>query len=179
MNRPGGAPRDPSDSKEPVRPDRAATGDAGEDAVCRLIPCPRCRRERHLTRLPKGFQCADVICKFCGFLAQVKATTSSDGKLPKRALGGSWRPQHEQILADIFHALFIVPMNKDHQVEAIYYIPSHVLRATPSVYEPRAPLAETAQRAGWTGFTYSLSRLPAIGVERVYPPAASRSGGQK
>jgi type II restriction enzyme len=113
---------------------------------------------------------ADIICKFCGFLAQVKATTSSGGKLPKRALGGSWKPQHEQILADIFHSLFVVSMTKDLKVEAIYYVPSHVLRATPSVYEPRAPLADTTQRAGWTGFNYNLSKLPDVGVYLAYPP---------
>jgi hypothetical protein len=109
-----------------------------------------------------------VICKFCGFLAQVKATTSSRGKMPKRALGGSWKPQHEQILSDIFHSLFVVPMSKNLQVEAIYYIPSHVLRATPSVYEPRAPLGEHAQRAGWTGFNYNLTRLPEVGIHLAY-----------
>src|SRR5439155_1185523 len=52
-------------------------GRKGEDTVRARIACPRCRRPKTLTSLPANFECADVICKFCGFLAQVKAVTIS------------------------------------------------------------------------------------------------------
>jgi hypothetical protein len=62
----------------------------GEAAVRKHVACPRCRRERHLVSLPRNFQCADLICKFCGFLAQVKATTTTGGdRIPSRILGGA------------------------------------------------------------------------------------------
>ena len=82
---------------------RQQLGDKGERAVGEHVPCPRCNRPRHLARLPKNFQCADLICKFCGYLAQVKATTLADGttELPTRILGAAWEPQHEQITAGI------------------------------------------------------------------------------
>ena len=58
---------------------RQDLGERGEKAVAQHIPCPRCNKRRHLTRLPNNFQCADVICRFCGYLAQVKAVTMSEG----------------------------------------------------------------------------------------------------
>ena len=79
---------------------KQALGAKGEAAVSQHVACPRCGRKRHLTRLPRNFQCADVICKFCGFLAQVKAVTLEPGSdhAPDRVLGAAWRPQQEQII---------------------------------------------------------------------------------
>jgi hypothetical protein len=114
-----------------------------------------------------------VICKFCGFLAQVKAVTTIDGTLPARVLGGAWSPQRDQILAGIFQALFVVAVSADGSLLAIDYVPAHILQATPTVFEPRNPLAASARRAGWQGFVYRLDRLPPIGVARVYPTEAT------
>ncbi|MGK4455787.1 hypothetical protein, partial [Klebsiella pneumoniae] len=47
-------------------------GARGEIMVTKKCGCPRCKRKRTLRRLPVNFKCADVICDFCGFLAQVK-----------------------------------------------------------------------------------------------------------
>lgn len=55
-------------------------GKRGEKAVCQHVSCPRCGRERQLRPLPVNFECVDVICKFCGFLAQVKATTGGSAE---------------------------------------------------------------------------------------------------
>jgi hypothetical protein len=125
--------------------------------------------------LPPNFQCADVICKFCGFLAQVKAFTLVDGseELPLRVMGAAWRPQQEQMIAGIFHGLYLVGFSINKKLVRIDYIPAHVLQASPRVFEPRKPLKSTAKRAGWTGFTYNLSELPSIGIQRVYPAAAT------
>ncbi|HSK49969.1 MAG TPA: DpnI domain-containing protein [Solirubrobacterales bacterium] len=143
-------------------------GAKGEAAVSRQVPCPRCNRPRHLARLQRNFQCADLICKFCGFLAQVKTTKIEFDQLPRRIPGAAWGPQHDQIIAGIFHGLYIVGYRKNRLIR-IDYVPAHVLEATPQVFEPRAPLKSTAKRAGWQGFTYNLEKLPEIGVKRVYP----------
>ena len=160
-------------------------GHKGELAVREHVPCPRCRRDRHLTPLPTNFQCADLICKFCGFLAQVKATTPVDGQRPKRVLGGAWGPQHAQILAGIYQPLFVAGYATSGKLVRIDYVPAHILAATPAVFEPRRPLSPTAKRAGWTGFVYNLDTLPVIGIEQVYPsarptrrPHAVETGGQ-
>jgi type II restriction enzyme len=115
-----------------------------------------------------------VICKFCGFLAQVKAVSIPAGttERPTRVLGAAWGPQHHQIMAGIFHGLYVASFGGGKKLVRIDYVPSHILQATPSVFEPRKPLSETAKRAGWQGFMYNLERLPAIGIHRVYPPSA-------
>jgi hypothetical protein len=148
---------------------RQKLGEKGELAVSRRVPCPRCNRPRHLAKLQRNFQCADLICKFCGFLAQVKAVTIKGDELPDRILGAAWGPQHEQLIAGIFHGLYIVGFSDTQRLVRIDYVPAHVLQASPQVFEPRAPLKETAQRAGWQGFVYNLAKLPEIGVKRVYP----------
>lgn len=152
-----------------VATERQALGKKGEDAVRTLVACPRCSRERTLTSLPTNFQCADLICKFCGFLAQVKATTLEGDELPSRVLGGAWGPQRDQILAGIFQPLFVVGFDASRRLVRIDYVPSHILQATPDVFEPRAPLGASARRAGWQGFVYNITRIPAIGIARVYP----------
>lgn len=53
-----------------------------------------------------------------------------------------------------------------------------ILQATPSVYEPRRELGPAGRRAGWQGFYYNLSRLPPIGIARVYPPASTSISAQ-
>jgi hypothetical protein len=150
---------------------RQDLGAKGERAVAEHVACPRCNRLRHLSRLPPNFQCADLICRFCGFLAQVKATTLPDGStdLPKRVLGAAWGPQHEQIIAGIYHGLYIAGFSTKGRLASIDYVPSHILRNCPEVFEPRNPLSLTAKRAGWRGFNYNLDKLPAVGILRVYP----------
>ena len=139
------------------------------------MPCPRCNRPRHLARLPANFQCADLICRFCGYLAQVKSTTLRDGSesLPSRLLGAAWGPQHDQITAGIYHGLFIVGFTPDGRLVRIDYVPAHILQTTPEVFEPRQPLGPEARRAGWRGFVYNLDRLPAIGIKQVYPAGST------
>jgi len=147
-------------------------GAKGEAAVSKHVNCTRCGRKRHLTRLPQNFQCADVICKFCGYLAQVKALTLAQGsdELPRRVPGAAWGPQQEQMLAGIFHGLYFVGFSSAGKLVRIDYVPGHVLQASPNVFEPRKPLGPNAKRAGWTGFTYNLENLPLIGIQRVYSP---------
>lgn len=146
-------------------------GDKGEKAVSDHVACPRCNRSKHLTGLRANFQCADLICKFCGYLAQVKTTTLAEGsdELPAKVLGAGWAPQHEQIMAGIYHGLFIVGYSPAGGLIRIDYVPAHILQTSPEVFEPRNPLGPTAKRAGWRGFSYNLERLPPIGMKRVYP----------
>ena len=55
------------------------------------------------------FKCADVLCDFCGYLAQVKASTSRDGATPpKRLPGAAWGPQKQRTDAGIYFPLFLV-----------------------------------------------------------------------
>jgi type II restriction enzyme len=144
-------------------------GAKGEKAVREQVSCPRCGRSRHLAPLRANFPCADLICKFCGFLAQVKTynlKTPSDA-LPRRIPGAGWRVQHEQIMAGIYHGLYLVGY-RDSRLVRIDYVPAHILQASPDVFEPRKALSPKAKRAGWIGFEYNIEQLPAIGIENKY-----------
>jgi hypothetical protein len=155
-----------------VATDRQDLGERGELAVCKHAHCPSCNRSRHFRRLPKNFECADIICKFCGFLAQVKATRLPEGadSLPDRIMSAAWNPQHQRILAGIYSGLYLAGYRQNGRtLVLIEYVPPHVLAATPQVYEPRKPLSATAKRAGWRGYTLNIGRLPAIGRQQVFP----------
>lgn len=88
--------------------------------------------------------------------------------LPQRVLGGAWRPQHEQILAGIFQPLFVVGFERSGRLHSIHYIPAHVLQSAPQAFQPRAALSANARRAGWTGFVYDLTEVPAVGISKVF-----------
>lgn len=95
--------------------------------------------------------------------------TIKGDELPDRIPGAAWGPQHDQMIAGIFHGLYIAGFTGRKRLVRIDYVPAHVLQASPEVFEPKAPLGPTAKRAGWQGFTYNLAKLPEIGIKRVYP----------
>lgn len=139
-------------------------GEKGEILVTKIARCPRCKREKTLRRLPTNFKCADIICDFCGYLAQVKAVNSKDiNRLPSKILGGAWGVQKDRMAAGIYFPLFIV-LIKDKK-SAIYYLPADLQQ--PELFVARKPLSATAKRAGWQGFYYDLSQIPEEAVIRM------------
>src|SRR5687767_6614288 len=95
----------------------------GEQLVAKTCDCPKCKRPKTLKRLPPNFKCADLICDFCGFLAQVKTVSASAlAPLPKRVLGAAWGPQKERMDAAIYFPVFLVL--KAPSGHAIYYLPT-------------------------------------------------------
>lgn len=143
-------------------------GDKGEELVRSKIDCPRCKRaKRSLRTLPRNFRCADLICDFCGYLAQVKTVTVEEpGKLPKTILGAAWEPQRERMAAGIFFPLFIVLMPGRSKGSAhIYYLSADM--QTNEMFVPRTPLSSTARRAGWQGYMIDLSKAIAQPVRLI------------
>jgi Dam-replacing family len=128
-------------------------GSFGEQKVAQNCACPKCKRKRTLVRLPTNFKCADVICDFCGYLGQVKASKAKDiNQIPKAILGAAWKPQKERMDAAIYFPLFLVLVSDDFKRYAIYYLAADL--QTPELFKPRSPLSKTARRAGWQGFLY-------------------------
>ena len=149
---------------------RQQLGDRGELEVSRRALCPGCGGAKRLKPLSQNFECADLICKFCGFLAQVKATTlaaEAEG-FPSRIQGAGWRPKRDQIRAGIYHGLFLVGYSPKGKLVRIEYIPPHILQATPNLYVPRV-IGPGAKRAGHAMFDYQLDELPPIGRFPIYP----------
>jgi type II restriction enzyme len=144
-----------SHSGELMTTHKQVLGAKGEVLVVKQCHCPRCKRKRTLRRLPTNFKCADVICDFCGFLAQVKTVSSERIEtLPKTILGAAWSVQRERMEAGIYFPLFIVQIN-DHRKHSIFYLTADM--QTPDMFVARRPLSITAKRSGWQGFIYNLT----------------------
>jgi hypothetical protein len=133
-------------------------GAFGERQVAKECPCPHCKRLKTLKRLPNNFKCADVICDFCGYVAQVKTNTSpAIESIPNRVLGAAWGPQQERMAAAIYFPLFLVLVAPDLKNHSIFYLSADLQQ--PDMFRPRSPLSIHARRAGWQGFTYDLDHV--------------------
>ena len=144
-------------------------GDYGETAVTKRVSCPGCKRDRTLRRLRQNFKCADIICDFCGYLAQVKThRTSNTSRLPSTIPGAAWGPTEERLNAGIYFPLFVVLVGKsDASTNSIWYLPADL--QTREMYRARNPLASTAKRAGWQGFNYVLTPEVRSRFVRIWP----------
>lgn len=140
-------------------------GDSCERLVAQHAQCPGCKPSvKTFKILPRNFKCADLICDFCGYLAQVKSKRVS-GPLPDRCpdsiLGAAWGPQRERMDAGVYFSLYVVLVN-DRGRAAIYFLPRDL--QTRDMFVERNPLSSTARRAGWQGFTIRMDRAlsPAV-----------------
>lgn len=144
--------------------DKQALGAFGEDFVAKKCACPKCKRAKTLKKLPTNFKCADLVCDFCGYLAQVKAKTVKHIEiLPSQILGASWKPQKERMDAGIYFPLYLVL--KSDKKTSVFYLSADL--QSPDMFIAREPLKETAKRAGWQGFLYDLTVLPAGAMVRL------------
>lgn len=138
--------------------DKQKLGEAGEKVVVSECACPGCKRSKTLKRLPTNFKCADLICDFCGFLAQVKTCRANDvAKRPSSIPGAAWGPQKERMDSAIYFPLYLVSIAPDGKTYAIYYLSADL--QDPDIFEVRKPLSPSARRAGWQGFTYRLENI--------------------
>jgi hypothetical protein len=134
---------------------RQQLGERGELIVVKKCACPRCKRPRTLKRLPTNFKCADVICDFCGYLAQVKAATVRNVEtIPNHLLGGAWSVQKARMDAGIYFPLFLVLVSNAGRKTSVHYLSADVQRS--EIFLVRSPLSPAARRAGWQGFIYDL-----------------------
>ncbi|MGE5538065.1 MAG: DpnI domain-containing protein [Gemmatimonas sp.] len=137
---------------------RQQLGSFGEKCVVEDCSCPRCKQAGTFIRLPQNFKCADIICDFCGYLAQVKAATTDDiAAIPSKVLGAAWGPQKARMDAAIYFPLYLVLVANRPLSYAIYFLAADLQE--PSIFVPRKPLSVRARRAGWQGFLYDLTRI--------------------
>ena len=140
-------------------------GDFGETVVVKMCDCPKCKRSNSLKKLPQNFKCADIICDFCGFLAQVKTSkTKNTDQIPNTILGAAWKPQKDRMDSGIYFPLYIVLKNESKY--SIYYLSADL--QDPNMFVPRKALSKNAKRAGWQGFTYNLSEVMNGAIVKLY-----------
>ncbi len=139
-------------------------GNFGEKVVAKSCHCPKCKKTKSFKLLPSNFKCADLICDFCGYLAQVKAKNVKDiAILPDKILGAAWGPQKERMESGIYFPLFLVLVcGKEF---SIFYLTADF--QVPGMFIARKPLSENAKRAGWQGFLYDLSNIPKGAIVRL------------
>jgi type II restriction enzyme len=133
--------------------EKQALGEKGERLVAKLCHCPRCKRAATLRRLRTNFKCADIICDFCGYLAQVKTMSQYTEILPDTVLGAAWSVQKERIDAGVYIPLFLVQV--EERRKRIAYLAADL--QDKSMFSKRKPLSTEAKRAGWQGFLYTFS----------------------
>jgi hypothetical protein len=148
-----------------MRTPKQDLGDRGVRLVITHCKCPKCKStKRTLRALPNNFKCADVICDFCGYLAQVKAKTVPDvNRLSDAVPGAAWGPQKERMDAGIFFPLFLVQINGKRY--SIFYLSADL--QSKDLFVPRKPLSANAHRAGWQGFRYDLKMVQNGAVVRL------------
>jgi hypothetical protein len=94
-------------------------GKKGEILITKECFCPGCKRKNTFRLLPVNFKCADIICDFCGFLAQVKTKHVSDINHPtNECLGAAWKVQKERMDAGIYFPLYLVQIELLRQLVA-------------------------------------------------------------
>lgn len=152
--------------------------DFGEDHVAKNFSCPSCKRSGTLRKLPTTAKCADIICDFCGFLAQVRtAKRPNVDVIPTRIRGTAWHPQFERMTAGIYFPLFLVLVDRDSSLTRTLYLAPDL--QVPEMFIPQKPLSAAAKRAGWQGFYYDLSpvrdRFVALDVTRGHRSPGDRA----
>lgn len=128
----------------------------GENLVIKNLICQKCKKTKTLKKLPTNFKCADIICDFCGFLAQVKTSNVKNVNiLPKVILGAGWKVQKERMNEGIYFPLYLILVNQNNY--SIFYLSTD--KQSEKIFIPRKPLSSKARRAGWQGFMYDISKI--------------------
>lgn len=90
-----------------MQTNRQKLGELGEKYVIKQCGCPHCKKTGTLVRLPANFKCADIICNFCGYLAQVKTVRVNNiASVPDRILGAAWGLKAKEWRSYIFSAFY-------------------------------------------------------------------------
>jgi hypothetical protein len=144
-----------------------------ERLVAHHARCPGCKSSSKTFRLlPPSFKCADLICDFCGYLAQVKSKSTKGplpDRCPNRILGASWGPQRQRMEAGIYFSLYVVLVSDTGEV-AIYFLPRDL--QTRDMFVARKPLRATARRAGLVGFTIHMDKALTPAVRLPVKPSS-------
>ena len=122
----------------------------GRDPCGQAMPLSSMQEEETSRRLPTNFKCADVICDFCGFLAQVKAVSSKNIEtVPRTILGAAWRVQRKgwsqesTFLCISFGSM--IAGSTPFSISRRNAEPGHLRRE------------KATKRSGWQGFIYDLT----------------------
>lgn len=135
-------------------PSNKQAGDAGEQEVVNLVPCPNCGKQ--LMTLPPNFPLYDVQCTGCNFRAQVKTNQSR----PKAIIfGAGW-----DIMEKVLKSGFLTPpliTNFKWQERGVERQEIRFYPFVPKSHLKKHKLSATAKRANYWMFNYvGIDTLP-------------------
>jgi len=138
-------------------------GIIAEKAVRQHCKCPKCKkRSARLKPLPNNFKCVDVVCDFCGYLAQVKGTRTNTHREITLVRAGGWKVLKERLDAGIYFPVFIVKVQGETPT-GIYYVPADFLRREVFVGHGKPRVIKAEQPAGkprkYSMFNYDFRKL--------------------
>lgn len=120
--------------------------------------CPRCGRER-ISRFPDNRPVADFYCPSCHAEYELK---SKNGPLGGKINDGAYETMIQRITADNNPDFLAMSYSRETlQVRDLFFIPKFFF--VPDIIEKRKPLSPTARRAGWTGCSILMERIPEQG----------------
>jgi type II restriction enzyme len=119
--------------------------------------CPSCGNSV-LDEFENNRPVADFYCKKCKEEFELK---SKSGKLTNTITDGAYSTMIERINSENNPNFFLLTYTKQWTVNDFLIIPKQFF--TPEIIIKRAPLAETARRAGWIGCNIDLSKVTDVG----------------
>ena len=125
------------------------------------IFCPCCGNA-HVDKMPNNSPVADVYCKNCGEVFELKSKGNSIGA---RINDGAYRTMIERITSNINPQLFVMQYSSALSVTNLTLIPKFFF--TTDIIEKRKPLSATARRIGWIGCNILYEKIPAQGKIEV------------
>ncbi|MFL2709252.1 MAG: DpnI domain-containing protein [Gammaproteobacteria bacterium] len=144
-----------------MRTAKQQLGDFGEELIRKKFNCPKCKRAKTLKKLPPNFKCADLVCDFCGYLAQVKTHNVKDiNKFPKMILGAAWGPQKERMDAGIYFPLYVV-LKSEKKYSVFYRSSDTTNRLGKCSVNQKTIIEVAAERAGSQGYYYDGAMMKA------------------
>ena len=124
--------------------------------------CPRCGNAK-LEHFENNRPVADFYCSECGNQFELK---SKNGTIGKKVPDGAYDTMISRINSDSNpDFLFMGYSLSSMSVNSLIVVPKYFFH--PDIIEKRAPLSDTARRAGWTGCNILLDKIPIQGRIRI------------
>lgn len=130
-----------------------------ESWLARNMFCPVCG-ESLLHQYTANKPVADFYCKECKSDFELKSYESKTAKVKHKIPGGAFYAMLERITSLNNPHLFLMSY-ANKRVNNLVLIPKFFF--TPDIIEQRAPLKDTARRAGWIGCNIEIGNIPEIG----------------
>ena len=116
--------------------------------------CPCCGNE-HLEKMPNNLPVADILCRNCSEIFELKSTCH---KIGKKIPDGAYHTMIERIESNNNPQLLIMQYSAQFLVTDLIFVPKFFF--TSNVIEKRVPLSQNARRAGWTGCNILYQKIP-------------------